>query len=104
MEDTINAERFISLLEGLIQHANRKIYLVVDNLRVHHAKKVQAWMLGREHQIELMFLPSYAPNSNPDEILHDDVKTALRTGPASGTTETLLHSATAFMNSDLSPA
>lgn len=98
VEDTINAERFISFLAGLIHHADRKIYLVVDNLRVHHAKKVQAWMVGREHQIELVFLPPYAPESNPDEYLNRDFKTALRSGPASRTTEALLQKATAFMD------
>jgi len=98
VEDTINAERFIQFLAGLIHHADRKIYLVVDNLRVHHAKKVQAWMVGREHQIELVYLPPYAPESNPDEYLNRDFKTALRTGPASRTTEALMQKATAFMN------
>jgi hypothetical protein len=54
-------------------------------------------MVGHEHQIELVFLPRYAPESNPDEYLNRDFKTVLRTGSASRTTEALLKNTTAFM-------
>jgi transposase len=97
VEDTINAERFIAFLAGLIQHADRKIFLIVDNLTAHHAKLVKTWMTGREHQIELVFLPPYAPESNPDEYLNRDFKTALRSGPVSHNKADLLKKAYAFM-------
>jgi S-adenosylmethionine synthetase len=65
----------------LIKDASQKIFLVVDNLRVHHAKKVTEWLADKQNQIELVFLPPYAPESNPDEYLNRDFKTALRSGP-----------------------
>ena len=34
---------------------------IVDNLRVHHARIVVAWVEGNEEKIELIFLPAYAP-------------------------------------------
>ena len=37
VEGGIDADRFIAFLAALIQDAPKKIYLVVDNLRVHHA-------------------------------------------------------------------
>ena len=43
VEGSINTDRFIQFLEALIQDAPRKIFLVVDNLRVHHAKRVSEW-------------------------------------------------------------
>ena len=43
------------------------MFLVVDNLRVHHAKLVQAWIEPRIAQIELFYLQPYAPESNTDE-------------------------------------
>jgi hypothetical protein len=46
---------------------------------VHHAKKVTAWLSDKKDKIELIFLPPYAPESNPDEYLNRDFKTALRT-------------------------
>ena len=52
---------------------------MVDSLRVHHAKVVTAWLADKKDRIELAFLPPYTPESNPDEYLNRDFKTALRT-------------------------
>ncbi len=82
----------------MITDAPQKIFLVVDNLRVHHAKIVTAWLTDRKDRIELVFLPPYAPESNPDEYLNRDFKTALRTGPMSTDKTSLLEKAMAFMN------
>jgi transposase len=98
VEGSINTERFIAFLEALIQDATRKVFLVVDNLRVHHAKKVKQWLDGKQARIELVFLPPYAPESNPDEYLNRDFKTALRTGPVSHDRTELLQKANAFMH------
>jgi len=81
-----------------VQDARQKIFLVVDNLRVHHAKRVSAWLSDQKDRIELVFLPPHAPESNPDEYLNRDFKTALRTGPVSHDKASLLEKATAFMN------
>ncbi|MGC9237995.1 MAG: IS630 family transposase, partial [Thiomonas sp.] len=98
VEGSIHAERFIAFLEKLITNATQKIFLVVDNLRVHHAKVVSTWLAGKQDRIELVFLPPYAPESNPDEYLNRDFKTALRTGPMSTDTQSLLEKAKSFMN------
>jgi transposase len=98
VEGAIHTDRFIEFLEGLVQDARQKIFLIVDNLRVHHAKKVTAWLSDKKDKIELIFLPPYAPESNPDEYLNRDFKTALRTGPVSHDKASLLEKATAFMN------
>lgn len=97
VEGTIDSERFIEFLAALIQDARNKIFLVVDNLRVHHARKVKEWLCGKEARIELVFLPPYAPESNPDEYLNRDFKTALRTGPISRNKDELLEKALSFM-------
>lgn len=98
VEGSINTDQFIEFLAGLVEDAEQKIFLVVDNLRVHHAKKVTEWLADKQDQIELVFLPPYAPESNPDEYLNRDFKTALRTGPVSHDRSSLLEKATAFMN------
>ena len=97
VEGGIDADRFIAFLAALIQDAPKKIYLVVDNLRVHHAKVVTAWLADKKDRIELAFLPPYTPESNPDEYLNRDFKTALRTGAVSTDKNSLLAKATAFM-------
>ncbi len=56
------------------------MFLVLDNLRVHHSKEVSAWVADHKEQIELFFLPAYAPELNPDEYLNCDLKNQVRTG------------------------
>lgn len=96
-DGAINTERFIEFLEALIEDAKRKIFLIVDNLRVHHAKLVKAWLVGKEKQIELFYLPPYSPEANPDEILNRDLKTELRTRPAAHNVDALKKIALDFM-------
>lgn len=98
VEGSINTARFLEFLGRLIAGATRKIFLVVDNLRVHHAKLVSEWLQDKQDRIELVFLPPYAPESNPDEYLNRDFKTALRSGPVSQNATELLEKAQAFMN------
>jgi transposase len=98
VDGSINAERFIAFLAALIEGAPHKIILVVDNLRVHHAKVVTEWLADKADRIELAFLPPYNPEANPDEYLNHDFKTALRLGPVSHNRESLLERALAFMN------
>ena len=80
-EGALNADRFLDFLRRLIKDAGRKVVLVVDNLKVHKAGKVTAWVESHRHEIELVYLPSYAPDHNPSEYLNNDLKQALRRKP-----------------------
>jgi transposase len=77
---TMNAQLFIKFFERLIKDAGRKIYLILDNLRVHHSKIVKSWVEEHKDQIELFFLPSYSPELNPDEYLNCDLKAGVHSG------------------------
>jgi len=78
-DGAINTARFIDFLAALVSDARpKKVFLIVDNLRVHKAGEVQAWLESRKRQIELFYLPPYTPEANPDEMLNRDLKTALR--------------------------
>ncbi len=48
--------------------------VITDNLRVHHGKKVAAWVSEHADQIELHFIPGYSPELNADEYLNRDLK------------------------------
>jgi transposase len=56
-------------MEQLIKTSTRKIFFIVDNLRVHHSKIVKEWVEQHKDKIELFYLPSYSPEKNPDEYL-----------------------------------
>lgn len=74
-KETMNAKVFINFLKRLIKGSGgKKIFLILDNLRVHHAKIVKEWLVGYTDKIELFFLPSYSPELNPDEYLNCDLK------------------------------
>lgn len=96
-DGAINAERFIEFLCDLIHDAQSKVFLIVDNLKVHKAKKVQDWLRAHNNEIELFYLPPYSPELNPDELINRDLKTELRTRPASGSRGTLRSLAHEFM-------
>jgi len=76
-EGTMNAQRFIIFLKRLIKGATKKIFLILDNLKVHHSKIVKAWVAKMTDKIELFFLPSYSPEINPDEYLNNDLKSGI---------------------------
>ena len=48
--------------------------MILDNLKVHHARKAKDWLADREEEIEVLYLPSYSPELNPDERLNADMK------------------------------
>jgi transposase len=73
---------FIKFLRRLIRSTEHKVFLIVDNLQVHRAKKVCLWVEERKNHIELFYLPSYCPELNPDEYLNNTVKSQLRKQPA----------------------
>ena len=70
----MTAALFITFLERLLSETTRKVFLIVDRLKAHDAKKVQAWTADHRDRIELFFLPRYAPERNPDEYLNNDLK------------------------------
>jgi transposase len=79
IDGNFDAKKLIEFLEALIKDATRKIFLILDNLRTHHSKLVKAWLEEREDRIEIFYLPSYAPELNPDERLNADMKHAIST-------------------------
>lgn len=68
-EETINQEATIRLLEAIGEKQKRgKVYVVLDNAKHHHAKRVKNWVLNHP-RFKLLFLPSYSPNLNIIERL-----------------------------------
>ena len=73
-EKNMDADLFVSFLERLIESSDKKIFLILDNLRVHHSKIVKAWVEEHKEKIVLFYLPAYSPELNPDEYLNNDFK------------------------------
>ena len=58
----------------LTQGQKKRIFLILDNLRVHPSKAVKKWLEANADKIEVFYLPSYSPELNPDELLNADLK------------------------------
>ena len=76
-EGALKAPIFLDFLRRLVREAARKLFVIVDNLPVHRAHRVTAWVQDHADQIELFYLPPYAPEHNPDEFLNNDLKQAM---------------------------
>jgi transposase len=79
-EGTMNADRLIDFMMRLLRDAKRKVFLILDNLRVHHAKPVKEWLEQHKKMIEVFYLPAYSPELNPDEYLNCDLKVGVHSG------------------------
>ena len=77
-EKTCNAEDFIWFLKQLSKKIrNRKIHILLDNAKIHHAKKVEKF-LKRKRKFKLHFLPAYAPDLNAVELFNNALKSDIR--------------------------
>lgn len=79
---------FVLFLTRLVAGATRKIILIVDRLKAHASEEVQVWLYTHRDQLEIVGLPRYAPERNPDEYLNNDVKGNVNAdGPAASPEE-----------------
>lgn len=77
-EGALNAGLLLDFMKRLIKDTDgRKVFLILDNLKVHHAKPVTQWLGNHAEAIEVFYLPSYSPELNPDELLNADLKAAV---------------------------
>ena len=75
----MNAELFIALLKAMMFRRKKPVLLILDSLPAHKAKIVKDYVASTEGRLEFHFLPGYAPELNPDEMVWNYMK---RTGPA----------------------
>lgn len=81
LDGAIKAPTLIHFLERLTRDAQCKVFLILDNLRVHRARAVRDWLAKRTTEIEAFHLPSSSPELNPDECLNADLKQAVTRKP-----------------------
>jgi transposase len=98
-EGALKAPIFLNFLRRLVREAARKLFVIVDNLPVHRAHRVTAWVHDHADRIELCYLPSYAPEHNPDEFLNNDLKQAMARRRTPQDKAALKSSLTSYMRS-----
>ena len=96
-QETMNQQRLIRFMKRLIRASKRKVFLILDNLKVHHGKLVSAWLKKHTDKIEVFFLPSYAPEYNPDEYLNHALKLSVHSGQLPYMTDDISHKIRSIM-------
>jgi len=96
-ENRMNSNTLIKFLKRLIKDSPRKIFLILDNLRVHHGYAVRDWLKEHENQIEILFLPSYSSELNPDEYLNCDLKAGVHSKAPARTRDQLKNKAVSHL-------
>ena len=66
--DRGNAKTFKKyLIKVLHSFKGKKVVMVLDNVRYHHARLLKPFLENNKNKIELIFLPPYSPDLNPVE-------------------------------------
>ncbi len=73
-EERFTGPLFLDFLKRLVKdNKGRKVVLIVDGHPAHRARIVRDYVAANPELIELHFLPGYAPELNPAEMLNQDV-------------------------------
>ena len=77
-DGALNGELFVELLQKMMKYRKKSVHLVIDSLPAHKKANVREYIVATGGKLTLHFLPGYAPDLNPDELVWSHVK---RTGP-----------------------
>ncbi len=93
-KESMDQEKIKQFIKRLIKgNKGRKLYLIVDNLKSHHGKILHEWLELNKEKVRIFFLPSYAPEYNPDEYFNGNIKREMAKLPASKTANELKRNA-----------
>jgi len=73
---SVDSKVFIEFCRKLLHDDGGKVFLIVDNVKYHDSKAVRQFAAETEGRLRIFFLPPYAPDTNPDEWVWNNVKTA----------------------------
>ena len=75
-EGALDAELFVDLLKQMMRYRKKPVHLVLDSLPAHKTALVRQYVASTEGRLtlHLHFLPGYAPDLNPDELVWSHVK------------------------------
>lgn len=59
--------QFFRRLRKTSTRSGRRVVVITDNAKYHHARMHKEWRKAQEPQFQLLFLPPYSPELNPIE-------------------------------------
>ena len=76
-EGSINSAKLIQGLEHFRRQIRRPFIMIWDRSRTHRSKLMKKF-LAAHSEIQIKFLPAYAPEINPEEFCHGNAKRAVK--------------------------
>jgi transposase len=73
-EESVNSERYIEFLDGLIHGRESPLILIVDQASFHGSQKARKWVRAHRRRLRIFFLPKCSPELNPDEQVWNEIK------------------------------
>jgi transposase len=73
---TVDSGVFIEFCEKLLHDDGGTVFLIVDGVKYHDSKAVREFVAEANGKLRIFYLPPYAPDTNPDEWVWNNVKTA----------------------------
>jgi len=70
---------FVDLLRRMMRRRRKPLHLILDGLPAHKTLAVKEYVAGLDGKLTVHYLPGYAPDLNPDELVWSHAK---RTGNA----------------------
>lgn len=68
VENEGNTVTFFKFIKKVVaKNPNKKVVMVVDNVKYHHAKRLKPILEKYKNRVELVYLPAYSPDLNPVE-------------------------------------
>jgi transposase len=83
-ESSVGADVFCQFIDRLAYKSRKKIYLIVDGHPVHRSKKVREHVESLNGKVVLIKFPAYSPETNPDELVWNTVKSKIGRSCISG--------------------
>ncbi len=69
----VRSPQVVDFLEHVLRHVAGEVVVILDRAMIHRSKAVQAFV--QEHErLSLVYLPPYAPELNPIELIWADLK------------------------------
>jgi len=100
-EESTTQQKLIEFMKCMVKEQKRrkkkKVFLILDNLKVHHGNLVKEYLEKNKGDIEVFYFPSYAPEINPEEYLNNALKQNIHAGIPPRTASAIHEKAKTFM-------
>jgi transposase len=69
-----NADKCIECFTSFMKYKKQPVFIIMDGHPVHKSKKVAEFVLSKKGNLQIFFLPPYAPDLNPDELVWNQMR------------------------------